>query len=265
MFGRVRAWIRGLAELATVIQLVGSVGGATVIAILVPALLQTALDLPLALRVVLGVGLFFVALAVILAILKAVLERAALASKPGGRAASDQYLLRAEIREQERERQQLLSKIGQLEAEIEHLQNLNERLAAEKAALQERIDQTSDLLEAQPDEELGRRFFQLSGELFRFADERDETDPQKNPEQTPGFFKRSQKGGDHDDETRVQYAKQFGGEVGALLDIAEQRNWIERQERQKLEENVKATFRLQTPTTYIREIAQRLERFGHRI
>ncbi len=77
MFGRLWAWVRGLSDVATLIQLAGSVGGATVLAILIPAVLQAVLGLPVALRVALGIGIFFVALAVILAVLKAVLERGA--------------------------------------------------------------------------------------------------------------------------------------------------------------------------------------------
>lgn len=76
------SWLRGLSDIATLIQLAGSAGGATVLAVLIPAVLQTVFDLPVALIVVLGIGVFFVALAVILSLLKAVLERG---SSAGGR------------------------------------------------------------------------------------------------------------------------------------------------------------------------------------
>lgn len=186
-------------------------------------------------------------------------------NSPAQQNTSEQDRLRAEIREQERERQQLISRAEQRETEIERLQERNELLSAEKDALKERAEQTAKNLEAQPDDgELKQRCFRVSEGLFEFADERDETDPQKRPEQHPGVWNRSKKGGDHDEETKVQYSRRFGGEVGALLDVAEQRGWIATQERQKLEENAKATLSFTTVTARIREIAQRLERFGHR-
>lgn len=75
MPGKIRARLQDLAALITLVQFLGSVGGATVLAILIPAFLETFVTLPVSLRFVLGIGVFFVTLALILAMLKAVLER----------------------------------------------------------------------------------------------------------------------------------------------------------------------------------------------
>jgi hypothetical protein len=67
-------WIRGFFELADAISLLGSLGGATVLAILIPALTGAVLSLSTRLLVLLGIGVSFMALAIILAILQAVLK-----------------------------------------------------------------------------------------------------------------------------------------------------------------------------------------------
>lgn len=125
------------------------------------------------------------------------------------------------------------------------------------------------------DKELKPRFFQLSESLLEFANERDEKAP---PEATPqlqgGLINalveavsdpQNQERVDYEDETKRQYGERYGSRAGVLLDVAEAREWIKPEERQRLEGNVKGTFTWQGPTTYIREMAQQLERFGHRL
>lgn len=75
MAKRVLTWLRGLFELVGAIQILGSIGGATVLAILTPTIAKVVLDLPVILSTTLGVGVFFASLAIIFAILKAVTER----------------------------------------------------------------------------------------------------------------------------------------------------------------------------------------------
>lgn len=142
-----------------------------------------------------------------------------------------------------------------LRDEIQRLRDENERLQAE-----------NEQYASQPDAgQLKERCLTLSGELFGFADKRDETDPEKRPDRTPGTWARSKEQGPHDDETKKQYGQRFAGRVAASLDAAERRDWISSEERKTLEGNIKSSFRFQTPTAYIREMAQRLEAFGHRL
>ena len=125
------------------------------------------------------------------------------------------------------------------------------------------------------DKELKQHYFQLSESLLQFADERDENAP---PNVTPQFNggligailqaasdPQNQERTAYEDETRNQYSKRYGSRVGELLDVAEERGWIHSEERRRLEEDIKATFRLQEPTAYIREVAQHLERFGRKL
>lgn len=142
-----------------------------------------------------------------------------------------------------------------LREEIQRLRDENERLRAE-----------NEQYASQPDaDQLKERCLTLSGELFGFADKRDETDPEKRPDRTPGTWARSKEQGPHDDETKKQYGQRFAGRVAASLDAAERRDWVSSEERKTLERNITATFRWQNPTAYIREMAQRLEAFGHRL
>lgn len=263
MFRKAWSWVSGLSDLLTLVQFAGSLGLAGLLAIVGQGVAGAALQLSPILRLLLGVCIFLMVLAATLAGLKALLERTAATGKVGVGSEGDRS--RAEIREQERERQQLLSRIERQEAEVERLRERCESLTVERDALRERAEQTGGLMGSRPRDELRRRYFRVSGELFRFADERDDEDPQKRPEETPGWLKRSRKGGDHDDETKVQYSKRFGGEVGALLDGAEQRKWIEPGERQRLEGNITSTFTFTGLTARLREVAQCLERFGHRL
>jgi cell division protein FtsB len=140
----------------------------------------------------------------------------------------------------------LLRRIQELEEEKVQLEDENERLRSH------------------PDDEvLKRRCFRLSEELFPFVENREETNPQKRPEEIPGRWKRSQEESRHDDETRAQYARRFGSEAGALLDALERRRWIESEDRRVFEETIKSTFR--SPAIRIRELAQRLGAFGRRL
>lgn len=75
---RVWRWIRGFFEIAGAIQFLASVGGAGMLAIILPAIANVLLDLPNALLIILGICIFFLTLAVILTILKRILERGAL-------------------------------------------------------------------------------------------------------------------------------------------------------------------------------------------
>jgi len=142
------------------------------------------------------------------------------------------------------------------------LRDENEKLKAEN----ERLRAENEQYASQPDDELLKeRCFGLSEELYAFADERDEIDPRKNPDPTKGSWARSQQEGDHDDETKDLYTRRFAGRVTAALDAAQRREWITLEDRKPLENNITATFRFQEPTKYIRQMAQRLEAFGHRL
>lgn len=266
MFSKVYAWVKGLAEVATIIQLLGSLGGATVAAILFPALLQSALGLPLLLRVVLGFSVFFVALAVILAILKALLERSTLANKPSQQVISERDQLRADIREQERERQQLVTTADQRKAEIERLEELNQQLVTDKDALMAEVELLSTWQDRQlTDEELKQRYLERSQQLFQFADQRDDIAPQKNPGQNPGWWNRATKETAHDEETANLYGRQFAGRIRADLEAAEQRGWITPEERKVLEGKLKGSGTYRKLTPHFREVAQRLEALGHKM
>ena len=261
MFGKAYAWVKRLAEIASIIQLAGSLGGAAVLAILAPALLQSALNLPTILQVALGIGVFFVALAIILAILKALLERPSGSSKARDKDGSEQDKIRA----QERERQELLSRIAQRDREIERLQEENRTLTADRNVLRDEIEQAAQIQEDQlTDEQLKERCLELSRDLFSFADERDEVDPRKNP-QAQGRWAQGKEQNDHDDETRELYRRRYAGRVTAYLDEAEKRAWIVAGKRKMLEDNIRTSLlRIQPPTAHIREMAQYLESFGRR-
>lgn len=170
-----------------------------------------------------------------------------------------------EIRERERERQQLIKQAEQKDSEIERLQELNKRLEADRDAFREEAERLSALQDMQlTDGQLKERCAELSQEMFQFADERDELDPQKNPEQNPGMWSRAGKETEHDKETARLYARQFGGRVTGALEDAERRDWIASDERKALTDKLKGSgYRKLTPP--VREVAQRLEAIGHRL
>lgn len=233
MAGKAFTWLRRFFELAGAIQTLGAVGGATVLAVILPAATGAVLDLSTTLLVVLGIGVFFVALAIILAVLKAVLERQP--PTKGAQSYQEVAFMATLMSENERLRkkdERLTEDVEALEKKLEEASAtpsevgtpivesedslvVIQRLTDERDALKEANERLSANLQ-QIDEELKQRFFGVSRELFRFADERDEKDPRKKPEQTQGWRQRSQKRNDYDKETQMRYSKEYGGEVGAL-------------------------------------------------
>lgn len=145
----------------------------------------------------------------------------------------------------------------------------NERLEEENRRLEsenERLRAENEQYASQPDaDQLKQRCLQLSEELFQFVDERDELNPQKNPEQNPGLWNRSKKETAHDEATMAVYARQFAGRVRAALDAADRRGWITSVERKALEDKLTGSGTYRSPEPRIREVAQRLEAFGHRL
>lgn len=142
--------------------------------------------------------------------------------------ASEQDRLRAEIREQERERQQLISSAQQREAEIKQLQEWNEQLASERDAFRERAEQATEVLQAQPDdEELKQRCGKLVSELSEFANERAQGHPQKAQ---PLSIRAALP---YNTETQNRYEQRFGLETAIVLDGLEQRGHMDAKEVKK--------------------------------
>jgi len=145
--GRVRAWFRSIAELATLIQFLGSVGGATVLAVVVPAILEDLIGLPVGLLILLGVGVFFLALAVILSVVKAVLERRAQgkATRQGSVAGqnpapqSSDWQLWQELNRVKSENDQLRDALQQSEQDNERLRDWNDKIEPFKQHMQLRF------------------------------------------------------------------------------------------------------------------------------
>lgn len=141
-------------------------------------------------------------------------------------------------------------------SDSQQLRAENEQLVAENQQL---------LVQAATEAELKDRCLTLTQELTEFADERDEMDPKKNPDQEKGWWGRLQQGGNYDTETKNLYARRLEPRVGATLDAAEKRGWIEGEEKAKVEENVKTILTAKYTTDAIREVAQKLERIGLRM
>lgn len=119
-----RVWVSDFANAVTLIGFVGSVGFSGVLGIFSPAILQPILGLPVALRVVLGICIFLVALTLMLAGLKAVLER-----RSQGKAAqnaapqSSDYQLWQELKRVESENEQLRTALQQNEQAYQEARN----------------------------------------------------------------------------------------------------------------------------------------------
>lgn len=165
------------------------------------------------------------------------------------------------LADNERARNQLRTERDEARAEIDTL----------KQELEE-IRRTSVSQESSPgDEELKQRCLQLSGQLFRFLEDRGKEDPQNKPGWTvgnplssdPESRKRSQELVNYNNETMTQYSQLYGGEVGAVLEALERRGWCDSEGRKKLESQLENP--LLSPTTRIRQMAQRLAAFGHRL
>lgn len=119
-------------ELAGAISLLGSVGGATVLAILIPAVTGAVLGLPIYLLVMLGIGIFFVALAIILAILDAVLGRKASSKTELQRVSTELQQAQQERDGPRRENEEPEPRrVEQLEYENERLRGELERTTSE--------------------------------------------------------------------------------------------------------------------------------------
>lgn len=126
---------------------------------------------------------------------------------------------RGEVRKTEatatEELDQVTARLYEVEQERDELRSENERLT----------DQSG--------EELKQRALQLSPELFRFAQDRDDNAPPEATLQMSGGFWEAikevatspdtQARTDYDNETRRRYGELYGGDVGALLDALVQR------------------------------------------
>lgn len=74
---------------------------------------------------------------------------------------------------------------------------------------------------------------------------------------------KTQERANYDNETRRLYSEQYGGDVGAVLDALQRREWLDPEERKRLEEELANEF--MSPTSSIRQVAQRLDAIGKRL
>lgn len=141
----------------------------------------------------------------------------------------------------------------------------------ERDELREEIEHLKDW--SGQEQELKLRALRLSPELFRFAQERDnKAPPEATLQISSGLWDaikegiadpKTQERTNFDNETRRQYSELYGGDVVAVLDAIEECGWLDASERKSLEEQVGNEF--MSPTTSIRQIAQRLAAIGKRI
>lgn len=166
---------------------------------------------------------------------------------------------RGEVRKTEataaEELEQVTARLYKVEQERDELRAENERLT----------DQSG--------EELKQRALQWSSELFRFAQERDENAPPEATLQWSGGIwdalkesmadPKTQERTNYDEETKRLYGERYGGDVGAVLDALQRREWLDPEKRKRLEEDLENP--IVSPTQAIRQIAQRLAAIGKRL
>lgn len=133
---------------------------------------------------------------------------------------------RGEVRKTEatsaEELEQVTARLREVEQERDDLRTENEHLT----------DQSG--------EELKQRALRLSPELFRFAQEREKhAPPEVTPQMSGGFWNtimesatdpKTQERNTYDDETKILYIERYGGDVGAVLDSLQRREWLDPEE-----------------------------------
>lgn len=153
-------------------------------------------------------------------------------------------------------------------ATAEQLEQLTARL---REVEQERdgFKAENERLKDQSGEELKRRSRRLTVDMFRFAKERDKDDPQHDPNfpvwvpETEEGRRLSSSKTRYDDETWTQYRVRYEGEVRALLDALERREWCDAEQRKEIEGELDVFWR--SPTQRIERVAARLDAFAKRM
>lgn len=175
MKGRTRTWLRDLADLATISQLLGSGSIAGLLALAGQEGLNTLLGLSPVVRVLFGICIFFLALGVIFAVLKTFLER-----HSQGKVLQDplpqssEYSLLQELKRVESEKEQLRASLQQYEQEVEQLRDWIDKIEPFKRHLQLRFvlraihRMGNNLHEAQrPDTAAMEKWMSLTSALIR--------------------------------------------------------------------------------------------------
>lgn len=189
-----------------------------------------------------------------------------------------------ELREAKEAQQRLFARFKEAHRELTFLKGANERARGklreaeqERDALRaenEELTAQNERFGSQPaNEELKKRALRWSGELFQFAQEREKhAPPEATPQMSGGFWDaikesmadpKTQERANYDNETRRLYSEQYGGDVGAVLDALQRREWLDPEERKRLEEELANEF--MSPTSSIRQVAQRLDAIGKRL
>lgn len=218
-----------------------------------------------------GIAFGFVAFAVMqLALTLQAIRRSAAGRGPFAEPDSDDAATHQSTTSQvelEQEIERLRTRIKGLEAENDTIRRDAEALSDELASVKDENEQ----LKKQPvqDEELKRRARRLTVPLFRFAKERDKDDPQHDPNY-PAFIpqdeedhKLTQAKARYDDATWSQYRLRYEGDVRALLDALERREWLDAEERKEIQGELDAVWR--SPSQRIERVAARLDAFAKRL